>query len=134
MKHNLTLVTLTPEQIARAKEINGKRKRITHALLCAPYGQLFGTEKQCLKYYRVWKQIFSNLFVKAVLTDNHDIVNYHSTFNLVHILINASDNIGTSTEILIGTDSRAKDEIERVSHKKRRRGFLKRLFSCHSEE
>ena len=48
MKHNLTLVILTPEQIARAKEANGSRKRITHALVCGPYGRMFGTERQCL--------------------------------------------------------------------------------------
>ena len=47
MKHNLTLVTLTADQIANAKEANGQRKRITHALICGPYGQKFGTEKQC---------------------------------------------------------------------------------------
>jgi len=47
MKHNLTLVVLTPEQIARAKAANGNRKRITHALVCGPYGQMFGTERPC---------------------------------------------------------------------------------------
>ena len=53
-KHNLTLVTLTPNQILRAKEVNGKRKQITHALICGPYGQRFGTERQCLKYFNGW--------------------------------------------------------------------------------
>ena len=54
MKHNLTLVILTPEQIARAREANGRRKRITHALVCGPYGQMFGTEQECLKYFTLW--------------------------------------------------------------------------------
>lgn len=49
MKHDLTLVTLSPEQIAKAKETNGARKKITHALICGPHGQMFGTEAQCLK-------------------------------------------------------------------------------------
>ena len=31
---DLILVALTPEQIAKAKAVNGPRKRITHALLC----------------------------------------------------------------------------------------------------
>ena len=51
MKHNLTLVTLSDEQVAKAKVANGPRKRITHALICGPHGQMFGTEKQCLKYW-----------------------------------------------------------------------------------
>ena len=36
MKHDLTLVRLDPEQIAKAKEANGARKKITHALICGP--------------------------------------------------------------------------------------------------
>ena len=54
MKHNLTLVILTREQIARAREANGRRKRITHALVCGPYGQMFGTEQECRKYFTLW--------------------------------------------------------------------------------
>ena len=54
MKHDLTLVILTPEQITRAREGNGGRKRITHALVCAPFGRMFGTERQCLKYLTGW--------------------------------------------------------------------------------
>ena len=40
MKHDLTLVALNQEQITKAKEVNGKRKQITHAVICGPYGQL----------------------------------------------------------------------------------------------
>lgn len=54
MKHNLTLVILPPEQIARDKEANGRRKRITLALVCGPRGKMFGMERQCLKYFTVW--------------------------------------------------------------------------------
>ena len=61
----LILVTLNPEQIAKAKEANGKRKRITHTLLCGHYGQIFGTEKHCLKYYTAWKQNFPTLFSRS---------------------------------------------------------------------
>ena len=81
MKHNLTLVILTPEQSAQAKEANGSRKRITHALVCGPHGQMFGTEKQCLKYFTAWdpdhrievapgqyEALFGDLFDKAVKT------------------------------------------------------------------
>ena len=81
MKHDLTLVVLMPEQIARAREANGRRKRITHGLVCGPYGQMFGTERQCLKYFTAWdpdhrievapeqfQALFADLFDKAVKT------------------------------------------------------------------
>ena len=101
----LILVALTPDQIAQAKEINGKQKRITHALLCGPYGQLFGTEKQCRKYCNAWnpayrvevsagkfRALFPGLFSKAIETSTHEIVDFNSTFNLVNILIEAEEN------------------------------------------
>ncbi|EGR1559814.1 hypothetical protein D6Y19_24695 [Vibrio parahaemolyticus] len=58
MENSLILVALSEEQITQAKAANGQRKKITHALLCGSYGQIFGTEKQCLKYYNAWKDIF----------------------------------------------------------------------------
>lgn len=85
----LILVTLNPEQIAKAKEANGKRKRITHALLCGHYGQIFETEKQCLKYYIGWKQNFPTLFSEAKRTDRYEIVNFETTFNLTTKFIEA---------------------------------------------
>ena len=87
----LILVTLNPEQIVRAKEVNGKRKRITHALLCGPYGQIFGTEKHCIKYYTGWKQNFPTLFSEAKQTDVYKIVNFETTFDLVSKFIDAED-------------------------------------------
>ena len=87
----LILVTLNPEQIAKAKEATGKRKRITHALLCGHYGQIFGTEKQCLKYYIAWKQNSPTLFSEAKRTDLYEIVNFETTFNLVTKFIDAED-------------------------------------------
>ena len=71
MRHDLVLVPLSQDQIAKAKEAHGKRKRITHALLCGPYGQLFGTEKQCLKYYEVWSAIFPQLFKQAYQAEDY---------------------------------------------------------------
>ena len=32
MNHDLTLVALNQEQIAKSKEVNGKRKQIAHAI------------------------------------------------------------------------------------------------------
>ena len=87
MKHDLTLVALNQEQITKAKEVNGKRKQITHAVICGPYGQLFGTEKQCLKYFSAWSKIFPTLFGKAVETDKYEISNFEATFDLVNKLI-----------------------------------------------
>ena len=91
MNCNLTLVTLTPGQIAMAKDANGVRKTITHALICGPYGQIFGTEKQCRKYWVAWDPanrpaIFPKLFGKAVETDNYELTNFKTTFDLVNIL------------------------------------------------
>ena len=103
MKHNLTLVILTPEQIARAREANGRRKRITHALVCGPYGQMFGTERQCRKYFTVWdpdhrievapgkfRAPFADLFDKAVTTTAYAISDYRTTPDLAARLATAA--------------------------------------------
>ena len=71
MRDDLVLVPLSRDQIAKAKEAHGKRKRITHALLCGSHGQLFGTEKQCLKYYEVWSAIFPQLFKQAYQAEDY---------------------------------------------------------------
>ena len=81
-KQPLVLVTLDPEEVLRAKEVNGKRKRITHALICGQYGRIFGTEKHCLKCYTVWSGIFSSLFSKPLRTSSYAIDNFTSSFNL----------------------------------------------------
>ena len=99
MKHNLTLVVLTPEQAARAREANGGRRRITHALVCGPYGQLFGTERQCQKYFTLWdpehrievapgkfQAPFPDLFDKAVRTTAFAIGDYRTTPDLARRL------------------------------------------------
>ena len=51
MKHYLVLVTLNDGQMKSAKQLTGSRKQITHALICVPNRQIFGTEKECRKYY-----------------------------------------------------------------------------------
>jgi len=103
MKHNLTLVVLTREQIARAREANGRRKRITHALVCGPYGQMFGTEQECLKYFTLWdpdhrievapgqfQALFADLFDKAVKTTAYAIGDYRTTPDLATRLMEAA--------------------------------------------
>lgn len=104
MRHDLTLVRLNPEQIAKAKEANGARKKITHALICGPHGQIFGTEAQCLKYWEAWnprrktevskgkfRAIFPDVFRRAVKTANYPISNFETTFDLVNILMGIQD-------------------------------------------
>ena len=103
MKYNLTLVILPPEQVARAREANGSRKRITHALVCGPYGQMFGTERQCLKYFTVWdpdhrievapghfRAPYADLFDKAVKTTAYAFSDYRTTPDLATRLMEAS--------------------------------------------
>ena len=90
------LVTLSEDQIALAKVANGPRKRITHALICGLYGKLFGTERQCLKYYPAWKDIFPKLFSRAYRTSAYEIADFDSTIDLVMILI-AADNRETAS-------------------------------------
>ena len=140
MKHNLTLVTLTPDQIWRAKEANGKRKQITHALICGPHGQLFGTEQQCLKYFSVWdpgyrmevapgkyESMFAILFDKAVRTDTYEIADYKSTWGLVEKLIEASETPRNEVE------ANCRPDVDRrgvASHQaKKRKGVFGWLFS-----
>ncbi|MYD92875.1 MAG: hypothetical protein F4Y02_04125 [Chloroflexi bacterium] len=103
MKHNLTLVVLTPEQIACARDANGSRKRITHALVCGPHGQMFGTERQCLKYFTLWdpdhrievapgkfQALFADLFNEAVKTTAYAISDYRTTPDLATRLMEAA--------------------------------------------
>ena len=94
--HDLVLVRLTPEQIAKAKAANGARRQITHALICGPFGQRFGTELQCRKYFDAWNPanehaIFPGLFGQAVEMDDCAIADFSSTDELVTRLIEAQD-------------------------------------------
>ncbi len=93
IKHELSLVRLSDEQIARAKAANGPRKHITHVLLCGPYGQIFGSEKQCRKYFDVWLQVFPRLFAARHETHAAEVVQFESTFNLVHRLIAVQEEL-----------------------------------------
>ena len=113
MKYDLTLVILTPEQIARAREANGSRKRITHALVCGPYGQMFGTERECLKYFTAWdpdhrievapgqfQAPFADLFDEAVKTTAYAISDYRTTPDLMARLTEASGTAGPAAPSL----------------------------------
>ena len=94
----ILLVELTPQQIKHAKAENGERKRITHAVVCWNYGQIFGTEAQCRKYYSAWEKIFPALFDGGLEVKNHDFSNYESTFNLVNKLIAQNDELEKASQ------------------------------------
>ena len=87
----MVLVTLNKDQVAKAKIVRGPRSRPTHALLCGPYGQIIGTQKHCMRYFVVWKDIFESLFATATETDDHPIDDFRSTLDLVNILIEEDD-------------------------------------------
>ena len=88
---HLRLIRLSPEQVSKAKAVNGAKKKITHAVCCGVYGQLFGTEKQCRPYFNAWSQIFPNVFSYATESDSSEITDFKATFNLVLKLIDAND-------------------------------------------
>ena len=143
MQYNLTFVALTPEQILKAKEVNGSRKRITHALICGPYGQMFGTEKQCLKYFTVWdpeylievapgrfEAIFPGLFDKAVRTTQFEITDYKATWDLVGKLIEVTE----LRPPISNTQRQAESRIDSKAHsphepRKMKRGVFSRWVS-----
>lgn len=117
MKEKLVLVTLTEEQIVKAKEVNGSKNKITHALLCGSLGQMFGTEKQCNKYYSAWNSIYPLVFEHGVETDDYEIIDYKSTFNLVNIIIERNDNPKKST-------------TKKSNDPKAKKGFFAKLFGA----
>ena len=114
------LIELTPEQIQRAKEANGSRKQITHAVVCGQYGQIFGTEKQCRKYYSAWSEIFPELFDGGREVSGEEPPSYESTFNLVNVLIEENDARKGSRNSQRIVDSPAEPS--------KRKGFWARLF------
>lgn len=119
MKYTLSLVSINEDQIKKAKEINGMRKTITHALVCGPYGQIFGTEKNCRKLYSTWRRIFPLIFDKAEEVSEYPIENYATTFDLVNILISINDPLEKAANPVW-------QEIE--ESKKQKKGFFTRLF------
>jgi hypothetical protein len=87
---DLILAKLNDEQIIKAKEINGRRKLITHALIAGDFGTRFGTEKQCRSYYSAWSDIFSHLFNECYETEHHEISQYTCAGNVILKLVEAN--------------------------------------------
>lgn len=129
--NGLILAKLSEDQILKAKEVNGKNNRMTHVLICGKYGQRFGTEKQCLKYFDAWKDIFKDLFNEVKRLDSiEEIPSYETTFDLVNILIKAQDKLPTSTKSKLKklTEEAGVDLDEPENDKPEKKSFLKRLF------
>lgn len=122
MSESLTFVRLSAAQIAKAKAANGPKRKITHALICGNYGQLFGTEKQCRKYFSAWTKIFPLIFPRAVETTVFEIADYKSTFNLVIKLIEANDALSSSSP------QRHSDVSTTSRPSRAKKGFFARLF------
>jgi len=100
MENDLILISLSTDQIYKAKEVNGKRKQITHALVCGKYGIMFGTEKQCRKYYSAWKEIFKHLFGRCYEAENYSFSTYKCSGNVVMDLIDESDKLKPKIDFL----------------------------------
>jgi hypothetical protein len=116
METDLVLVSLNDDQISKAKEASGKRKLITHALVFGKYGTMFGTEKQCRKYYSAWKEIFKSLFGSCYETDNYDLKTYKCSGNVVMNLIAESDK------------SKPNITLTENAPKSKKKGFWSKLF------
>ncbi len=129
MKHNLILVTLNQLQSEKAKKINGPRKTMTHALLCGPYGQIFGTEKYCRKYYSAWSRIFPYIFNKAIEVSEYDILNFETTFNLVIKLIEANDPLEKANNPAYQEFLKFEKQLESEKPKNmEKKSFFSRMF------
>lgn len=89
--------------------------------MCGHYGQIFGTEKQCRKYYSAWSEIFPNLFDGGKEVKGHEPASYEYTFDLVNILIAAHDSLEKKSE------ARQKPSTQRPA-RLRKKGFFEKLF------
>jgi len=120
MKKELILTKLNNEQITRAKEENGSRKQITHALVVGHYGIIFGTYKQCEKYYIAWRDLFINLFKDSYETSSIELPYYKTDNGIVYKLCD-DDKIrkrGKYSDIYIEMEKeKARKNIQPLSQK-----------------
>lgn len=133
MNDTIILVKLSQSQIESAKLILGKRSSPTHALLCGKFGQIFGTEKHCVKYFTAWKEIFKNIFPKSLITDDYEITDFTNTFNLVNIIgeqqmkTEKSRPDMTLKQIIVDDLTEQLNGLNSVSQTKK--GLFSRIFS-----
>ena len=91
MANTVKLITLTPEQIASAKQTHSSRKQITHAVVCEGYGQLFGTETHCTPFYKAWSEVFPYIFTGGVELEEYDFEHYETTPDLLDSIYEIHD-------------------------------------------
>lgn len=100
-RYTLCLAALNPSQIEQAKASLGSRKQITHVLMCGKFGKIFGTEKQCRKYFVPWSTIFPELFDSAIVTEQCELEDYVEKRDLVLTLIDESEKRKKRTNALL---------------------------------
>lgn len=124
MKDKVKLIRLSSDQISQAKKANGESLQITHAVVCGEYGQLFGTEKQCRKYYSAWSSIFPHIFSGGEEIEQFKFVTYKTTPELVMVLIDCHDPMEKTVKM--GKMASKSQSPKRGST--RRKGFLTKLL------
>lgn len=124
MTEKVKLVALDSDQIALAKQANGERKQITHAVVCGHYGQMFGTEKQCRKYFSAWSHIFPYLFSGGEEISHYQFASFKTTPNLVMILGDAHDPLENEAQEKRINDMSKNNDRQRTKKK----GFLAKLL------
>ena len=86
MNDSLIMAALDDEQVAKAKQANGKNRRITHVVICGDYGRVFGTYNQCARHFSFFKNTFKKLFFEAKIVDSCRINDYQDTFEIENVL------------------------------------------------
>lgn len=124
MTAKVKLVKLDSDQIVEAKKVNGERKKITHAVVCGDYGQIFGTEKQCRKHYSAWSDIFPYLFSGGEEIDDYEFKNFETTPELVMLLIKAHDPLVKAAQEKKVKKASAPEKCAA----KKKKGFLAKLL------
>jgi len=87
----LILVKLDNDQILKFQAANDTKMKITHALLCGSFGQIFNSEKHCRQRYESWSKMFSGIFSEISESGSHEINDYTKTHNLVIKLFSKRD-------------------------------------------
>lgn len=80
------LVRLSRAQSEAARKANCNQKDYTHAVICGEYGQLFGTETFCRKYFNSWARIFPLIFDGGAEINSMEIHNFSHTADLAETL------------------------------------------------
>jgi len=118
-------VSLTEDQIKKAKAVHGQQFHITHAVVCGKYGQWFGTKKQCEKYYSAWEHIYrESLFDDSAEISTYEFKRYDSD-DLTGILMKADDKVERQKQKKQIAEWDRESKTAKTGSKK---GFIAQLF------